>query len=402
MIAFILGGMHKEESPGLREKTAEALAMREGGGFLFSACTTAEAQSARPYATLHLRCGDHICPVSLTHQWRGLLQHFLIPADKPVLFAAAVAAVIGGLACRDKRKPAMLHIFQGEDVYTALLLQKYFGIPFTYSVSSLTWARHPVSGLTALGLDLHGDGARLGDTFFPEQLAAARADYLIDEQGKAGRHWSAFLCAYAGRVVEGMPVVDSAYWSIAGDEEEQRRRRKARLMASRSLAGNTLVVGAAASLPVRLAEAAILPVPDEPAPRRELLQSADFIITGGDCRAALLPEALAAGCIPVTPQPGAIPVNPMAAHEDRSHAGGFLYGDQTWADALQRAAAAAQQPGGLGAMRRCNRDFAQRHYDIDRAVQLYQAVYGGMGPVRLPFVAAGAGCLQESMTEVSV
>jgi glycosyltransferase involved in cell wall biosynthesis len=408
MIAFIQRSSNKINTPGLRLRTAEAVAQVKGTTLLFTAFPVELGKMpVREYATFHLRAGDTIRPLTVSHSL-GTVQIFYLPTDDSSLFAAGVAATIGRLMEQEGRKPEKLHLFNGEDVYAALLVKRYFHIPFIYSVQKFHRQQFPLHELSSLGIPLPTNGAVLGDRFFPEQLAAAEAEYVIDEQGfTAATDWTDFLCAYAGKVIEGNPVVDTQYWSASLDES-QRQFKKQRVMASHSLKENILVLSGFPTAPQQVErqnECAILCSTDDPAEHRALLQTADFYLFDHETgRPTDLLAAMAAGCIPVVAKTGFAAdtlVSRETNHQESSSWGYFYqHGAETWVDALQIAVADARKhPGRLQEIRLHNSAFVAQEFGIKKLAKGYSLVYDGLGPVRLPFVASGHKNLQQITVE---
>lgn len=373
-----------------------ARAMSEETVVFSDTLTEKEAKQGAAFASFHLRTGDAIRPVAVTCTVLDGVRAFHIPDVSPPVFAAAVTALMGELLQRENRLPRMLHFFNAGGALAARLCKMYYRIPFVFSVNGVRENTAPLQELTALGLHLPAGCARLGTAYLPEQAAALEAEYIIDEQaGDCPRSWSRFYAMFPGKVIWGLPVVDTDFWAAQPQNGLRRRERKDALLASYNRPGNILVLSNRQDVTpegIGQDDVCVMRLAAEPLRQREQLQAADFFLAEDSSgQPALLLASLAAGCIPVTEKSGFAATALVDAQDDPDRATAYLYHDNpSRLEGLSRAIRDYREnPGLQQALRQRGSSCVREKHSPVQAARLYERVYRGLGPVRLPFVAAG-------------
>lgn len=378
---------------------AEYVADLSGQAFLFTADNRLiQSVHLMPYETFQIALGERIVQIEVSQSQVNQVRIFFISDARPQQFAGALAATIGKLMT-EEIKLDLLHIFNTDELFSALLSKQYFRIPYIYSVGRLTHNKRPRRELQALGLPLPHQCSLLGEYFFPEQVCATEAAYIIDECAGTFPHcWSEFYAAYPGKVVRGRPAVDIAFWEPTTHCELSRRERKRVLLASQSVGSEILITG---DLPLEFLQGLLprnsvyLPLGSQPSLQRKLLQGADYYLFDQEIgETKLLLGAMAAGCIAVARNEGYVQQVIFTERDCPEGVTGYSY------DADQEALAGVLEVAVWESKERPNwqQDIRVRasqliHYQhcLPQAARLYQCIYEGFAPVKLPFLMEYSG-----------
>ncbi len=352
------------------------------------------------HAAFHVRTGWQLMPVRVEQAAIGDAALFVLGTDgtgppeqglNQSVFAAACTALIGLLL--DKGiKPDWLHIHHAAVLPAALLIKKYYKIPYVYSVHSLDGKKVPVSDLTSLGITLPQECATLGGMVFGEQLAALQAESIVAEDtGLLAREWNNFFCAFDGKVITGVPAVDTNFWGET-DKTPRFTRREVLLAGLGRGEKPVVVLGEDADEWGLPPDFAVVHPAAELSARRDQLQAADFYLLTGECaNPAGLLAAMAAGCVPVAVESIFARIVVRSEDEWPGRENGYLYeSSETAADALARAAAdLLKRPDWLASLRQRGRDLVKEHYSLQAVAMFYYKVYQGKAAVKLPFIVSG-------------
>lgn len=351
---------------------------------IFTADNELKVQNPTMFASFYAVSGGQLKPLEVTEQQQGALRIFTISATSAALFAAAVAGVVRRLQMTEE-KIDLLHLFSAEDVCTALLCQQYFHIPFVYSVREQREIKQSRQNFSDLNLTLPVNVLTVGDFVLSEQLAARQAAYLIDETGNP-RFWRDFFCSYAGKYVEGSPFVNVSFWSQC--TAKTRQTRKSELLDE--LQSKQAIVVACEQVPA-LSDAItdnILFVGTglDKAERLSVLQAADYYLAE-DVQPYKLLMAMAAGCIPIAPAQSST-LNLIKDEEQQAaQATGYLYQKEGWTRVLQRACIElCSRPAQQQKLRQRGMMLVRDYFNVKTAAALYESIYRGSAPVRLPFI----------------
>ena len=404
MIALVYRSQNDPFEAALACTLAQAVAEKTGSALLFTdKLPRLKGVFSVPLTTFHLCIGDTIRPVDVYQAEKNSVRIFIIDYAQPVVFAAALTATVATLVNEAGQKPRYLHLFGAEDVFAALLCKRYFHIPFVYSHRQYKEIKLPKRDLQILGLSLPQYSPGFGEIFYPEQLAGLEASYVINEYGGILPHdWNCLLASFTGKLIQGKPVVDTAYWEGIS---LHRTERKQALMVSRNQAGNILVVY---DVTITINEETVppevvmIPLDKDNVKQKEQLLAADFYLFDSE---AGLPKqllfALAAGCIPVAAQSGFVSHVLTAVEDAPGSAAGYLFRrGETWQNALAAATRDFREKAEWQAsLQERNKSWVAKQFGLGQAADLYCRVYDGMGPVRLPFVAASNAITAGSGTE---
>ncbi|EEG78065.1 glycosyltransferase family protein [Dethiobacter alkaliphilus] len=390
---MIIGLIRRGQNDNLSLALASSVAAEAGQAYLF----TDDALLARDlqmssFARFNLRVGERIQPVTVKEAGKDAVRIFFIQESSPLFFAAAVAATLGQLAAQEKTKPDFLQLFCAQDIVCALLCRAYRQIPFIYHVCRLTQCKMPLRDLHSLGLTLPAGSLQLGETFLAETAAAAAAVYVVDESmGQKPQHWADFFSAYAGKVVEGFPAVNTAYWSHIATNDAPRPQRKKQVLAAAKKTGYLLATGDPPYFGDALPEEIVfLPPAGDESRRQTLLQATDFYFFDGERgkpQEAL--AAMAAGSIVIT---SASPFTKSLVTDettDAQYPTGYLYqdGEQGWQETVARAVRDfRQRTDWQQAMRQRSRSRICERFGLEQAAKLCVGTCRGVGPVKLPFI----------------
>lgn len=387
---MLIGFVHSaySEHPRSLPQLAAEVAARVGRAVIFTSEKAAE--DTHVFADLHIALGESIRPVTVRYRDEGRVRFFYLPGEKASAFAVSMAAVLNRQMAAERVKPDFLHLLNAEAVPAILLSKKYFRIPYIYSVASFQELKLPLRELQLLGLSPPPGCAALGDRCFAEHLAGMEADYLIDESGGAHpESWGAFFSPFAGKLIAGHPAVDVGFWAENGTDE-QRERRKRQWLESRGYGNQILVVLQTADMPAVMPEGtACFRLEHTMEENRTLLQSADiFLCDSKGASPGTLLAAMAAGCIPVAPAAGFAKVIIQTDDIGPGGANGFLYGMETPLEALERVLRDLREPGRAGEVRFRAARTVKEGYGLGSLASLYESVYRGIAPVKLPFITA--------------
>lgn len=341
------------------------------------------------FASFFVVVGGQLQPVVVTEQHRETVRIFSIAATETVPFAATVAGIMGKLLAREE-KIDLLHLTNAEDVCATLLCQQYYRTPFVYSVRERVEIKQVKHEFTGLHLHFPAEQFIVGDFVLNQQLAASKASYLLDETGDS-RLWNSFFCTYAGKYVESIPSINTSYWATQAAEGSRLMRKQEFLQEQ----------GCAHKIVVACEQKRYLSAELEPdflliamgnltrEERRKLLQCADYYVAEEGPPDKLL-AAMAAGSIPIAPRKG---FATQLIHDEALQATqstGYLYQEEDWVATLQRAKVDMEtRPEWQQALRQRATMRIRDHYSMQAVTPLYDRVYRGFAPVRLPFITEG-------------
>lgn len=393
-IGIVFRSLYQEYVESEPLQMAEYVAGLSGQAFLFTADTRLiQNVLLVPYAKFQIVLGERIMQIEVSQGHVGLLRVLFISDARPQQFAGALAATIGRLITEEV-KFDLLHIFNAEESISALLIKQYFRIPYIYSVGRLTHLKRPWRELQTLGLPLPNQCVLLGEYYFPEQVCAAEAAYVIDECAGAFPHsWNGFYAAYAGKVVMGHPAVDTAFWQPATHCQFSRAERKRELLASQNLKCEILITGD--YQPERLqnilpGNSVYLPLNSDVSQQRKLLQAADFYLyneENSDIKRLL--GAMAAGCITIFRNSGYAKQVLCSLRDCAQEVTGYSYAadQEALADVLETAIREhRERPKRQQDIRLHASQLIHHQYSLPEATQFYRRIYDGFAPVKLPFL----------------
>lgn len=355
---------------------------------IFTADKELKVQKPVLFASFYVVSGGQLQQIAVTEQRQGALRIFTISAASSTLFAAAVAGMARHLLLSEE-KIDLLHLFSAADVCAALLCQQYFQIPFVYSVRELQEIKQRKQDFQDLSLTAPAQVFTVGDFILNEQLAAQEAAYMIDETGNP-RLWREFFCAYAGKYIEGKPFINVSYWSQL--KSTPRQTRKSELL-QKLLSEKDFVVACEkppvqppVQPPALMGEVLFVSSNLNKTERLSLLQAADYYLVEN-----LQPEnlltAMAAGCIPIAPVQSFTQSLIHDEEQQSAQATGYLYQQEGWPSVLQRACTDYRaRPGQQQQLRQRGMMLIRDYFSIKTAAALYERIYHGSAPVRLPFI----------------
>ena len=352
---------------------------------VFTADSGPAVQKERFDAAFSVVYNGQLTQVAVTEQKQGWVRIFTIAAANAYLFAAAVAGMMRRLQLQGE-KISLLHLFSAEDVCTALLCRQYFRIPFVYSVREFGEIKQSKQDFAALSLMLPQSVFTVGSYVCTEQLAAAEAMYVIDETGSPGL-WREFFCSYTGKYIEGRPFVNVSCWSQCSVAPRQKRKNEL----LQELQSDKEIVAACEQQPASPStlSANVLFVSLDlltKAERLKVLQAADYYLAETVQPEKLL-AAMAAGCIPIAPRESFIQTIIRDEEQQAAEANGYLYRQEGWSKVLQRACNDFRtRPGWQQQLRQRSMMLVRDSFSIKTAAALYDSIYRGAAPVRLPFI----------------
>jgi glycosyltransferase involved in cell wall biosynthesis len=357
-------------------------------------------QHLTPYARFHVRTGDRLLPVEIERWQSKHVSWFVIGSGDTVsqqplsssCFAAACSALIGLVINKEGLKPDWLHIHHWSALPVALLVKKYFRIPYIYSVHSLSFQKTPVKELDGLGILSDREYPLLGEMFFSEHVSGMEAEYVVCEDiGLMAKEWNTFFCAFDGKIIAGLPVVDTDFWGDTGNLPRSARRNGLLAAYGGAENGVTVMVGDSEAISSLLPPGFIAVIcAAEPLKKRQQLQAADFYLLTGECTSPReLLAAMAAGCIPVTAESRFAREVVYSEEEWPRHANGYLYNNkkETVTEVLARAAAdLRERPEWAATLRQRGIELVKELYGLQSASVFYHKIYCGMADIKLPFV----------------
>jgi len=336
------------------------------------------------FASFHVSAGGKLFPVQVQKAEQDQVSLFVLPGEDAVVFAAAVAVILQKLAEKGIRLDVM-HLFTAKDLCTALVCRQYYNLPFIYSVRSFVDLKQKKDDFLCLGLKLPPDSFLSGEYLYTEQLAAASAQYVVDETAEA-KLWPVFFSALAGRYVAGKPYVQAKFWAKA--KEQTRLEYKKELLQRES--PREMVVITAKKEPVVLSatpdrQIVIIPEAKTLEERQQQYRAADFYWPDDKTSGQQLLTAMAAGCLPLIPDKGPLAV--FMRSEERLKKACLFYAQGEWETAFLVAQKEfREKPKSLLFKRQQLVQAVHELYSLKAAAALYDKIYRGFAPVHLPFL----------------
>ncbi|NLM52319.1 MAG: hypothetical protein GX197_05810, partial [Firmicutes bacterium] len=168
---------------------------------------------ATRFASFYISLDGKIFPVQVQKVEQGPVLLFAVSSAEAAVFAAAVAVILQKLAEKEI-KIDLMHLFNAEDLCTALACRQYSHVPFVYSVRNFKELKQRKTDFLCLKLKPPSRSVQTGDYLYVEQLAAETARYVVDETAMP-KLWPVFFSAFAGKCVVGKPYVQAMFWAKA-------------------------------------------------------------------------------------------------------------------------------------------------------------------------------------------